>query len=172
MRVNPLRSGVLLAAVSAMIVVGSVATTVAQEPRQMISVDPHTLKFDRVPGLPSCAVAAPLRGDPSKEASVLLIKSTAGCRVPWHWHTANEDLLIVSGRGQLDMKDGKSLVLEPGAYASLPSHHLHQASFSTNAMFFNSADGPFDIHYVDASGNDISAEQALAKPRTAKRRHK
>jgi hypothetical protein len=59
------------------------------------------------------------------------------------------------------MKDGPPLKFAPGAYASLPSHHVHQASCSRACLLFNTADAAFDIHYVDASGGKISADEAL-----------
>jgi hypothetical protein len=70
------------------------------------------------------------------------------------------------------MKDGPPLQFVPGAYASLPSHHAHQASCSRACLFFNSADGAFDIHYVDANGEEISADQALEPPARTKRMKK
>ena len=84
----------------------------------------------------------------------VLLKLASGCRVPWHWHTANETLLVISGRGTVAMKDGPPLKFAPGAYASLPSHHVHQASCSRACLLFNTADAAFDIHYVDASGEE------------------
>src|SRR5438093_3459695 len=94
--------------------------------REMIAVDPQSMKFAAVPGMPGCATVAILRGDPRKGPSVVLLKLAGGCRVPWHWHTANEELLVVSGVGVLDMPEDKPLLFRPGAYASLPSHHAHQ----------------------------------------------
>jgi hypothetical protein len=59
------------------------------------------------------------------------------------------------------MKDGPPLQFVPGAYASLPSHHPHQASCSRACLLFNEADAAFDIHYVDARGEEISLDKAL-----------
>ena len=95
----------------------------------------------------------------------MLLKLASGCRVPWHWHTANETLVVISGRGSLAMKDSpRPLPFVPGAYASLPSHHVHQASCSSACLLFNTADAAFDVHYVDAKGEEISADQALKPP--------
>jgi hypothetical protein len=68
------------------------------------------------------------------------------------------------------MKDGPPLPFVPGAYASLPSHHVHQASCSRACLLFNGADGAFDIHYVDARGEEIDADQALKPPPRTKRK--
>ena len=161
MTVRSNRIPALLIMLAAAAVVGESAPTHAKETGQMIAVNPQTLKFTPIPSMPSCASAATLRGDPRSGPAWVLLKLASGCRVPSHWHTANEDLLIISGQGTLAMKDGQPLQFAPGAYASLPSQHIHQASCSRACLLFSIADGAFDIHYVDASGEEISADQAL-----------
>ena len=114
-----------------------------------------------------------LRGNPRTEASVVFVKLASGCSVPWHWHTANEEIIVVSGAGTLDMKYGKPLAFQPGAYASLPNHHVHRARCVTTCVFTSIADGAFDIHYVDDAGAEISEGQALkAAVRPVKRRRR
>jgi len=68
---------------------------------------------------------------------------------------------VVSGKGRIEMKDGKPLEFKPGAYASMPGQHTHQATCSSTCMLFTITDGPFDIHYVDDSGAEIPAEEAF-----------
>ena len=133
---------------------------------------PETLKFTPIPDMPGCASAAILRGNPRSGPAWVLLKLASGCRVPWHWHTANETLVVISGRGTVEMKDGPPLPFVPGAYASLPSHHAHQASCSRACLLFNGADAAFDIHYVDASGEEISSGEALKPPAKAKGKKK
>ena len=127
----------------------------------MIVLNPQTLKFTPIPDMPDCASAAILRGDPRSGPAWVLLRLASGCRVPWHWHKANETLVVISGRGTLAMKDGPPLQFVPGAYASLPSRHMHRANCSRTCLLFNGADAAFDIHYVDASGEEISLEKAL-----------
>src|SRR3989337_928 len=69
------------------------------------------MKFGMVPGMPTCSTGSVQSGDPSKGPSIILAKTAAGCSVPWHWHTPNEHLMIVTGVAQLEMKDGKPLTL-------------------------------------------------------------
>jgi quercetin dioxygenase-like cupin family protein len=139
---------------------------------EMIAETPKNLKFIQIPDMPACATGAILRGDPRSGPAWVLLKLASGCRVPWHWHTANEDLVIVSGRGTLEMKDHPPLQFTPGAYASLPNHHVHQAKCAQTCMFFSIADAAFDIHYVDAKGEKISLKEALKQPPAAKARKK
>ena len=141
--------------------VGEPVPTHAEDTEQMITLNPDTLKFTPIPDMPACASAAILRGNPRSGPAWVLLKLASGCRVPWHWHTANETLVVISGRGTVAMKDGPPLQFAPGAYASLPSHHMHQATCSRACLLFNAADAAFDIHYVDASGEEISPDKAL-----------
>jgi quercetin dioxygenase-like cupin family protein len=123
-------------------------------------------KFTNMAGLPSCMTLAVQRGDPSKGPSVILLKFKPGCSVPWHWHTANEQLMVVSGTGKAQIKDGKPIAVHPGDYMFLPAKHVHQFTAVTALTMFDLPDGPFDIHYVDASGTEIPPDQAL-KPKIA-----
>jgi quercetin dioxygenase-like cupin family protein len=127
----------------------------------MKTLDPKALEFIEIPDMPECATAAILRGDPRSGPAWVLLKLASGCRVPWHWHTANETLIVISGRGSIEMKDGPPLKFTPGAYASLPKNHVHRASCSRTCLLFNGADAAFDIHYVDADGKEISLDEAL-----------
>lgn len=130
-------------------------------PEPMVVLNPNTLEFTPIPDMPSCATAAILRGNPRSEPAWVLLKLASGCRVPWHWHTANETLVVIGGRGRLEMKDGPPLDFVPGAYASLPSRHAHQAICSRECLLFNGADAAFDVHYVDANGEEISLDEAI-----------
>ena len=127
---------------------------------------PGMEKFGNLPGLPTCLTASVQRGDPSKEASVILLKFAPGCVVPWHWHTPAETVMLVSGHAKVEMQGGKPVVAGPGAYAYMPSKHPHQFTCIGGCMAFLTSDaGPLDTHYMDKDGKEISAEQALGKPK-------
>src|SRR5262245_56044726 len=74
-------------------------------------------KLVNFPGLPTCMKGSVQNGDPSKGPSVILGKGLAGCRIPWHWHSATEQLMMVTGSAKVEMKDGAPIVLHPGDYA-------------------------------------------------------
>jgi quercetin dioxygenase-like cupin family protein len=102
----------------------------------------------------------------------VLLKLASGCRVPRHWHTANETLVVISGQGSITMQDGPPLKFVPGAFAYLPAHHSHQATCRRTCVLFSGADAAFDIHYVDDRGQEIPLEKAMAarpKPKRRKR---
>jgi quercetin dioxygenase-like cupin family protein len=121
-------------------------------------------KFAPLPGLPACATLAVESGDPSKGASVILLKAPAGCVIPWHWHTPTEQIMIVSGSAKVEMKDtGQTSSLGPGGYAMMPRKHVHQFTCTSPCTAFVSSDTAFDIHYVDSKGGEIPPEAALSK---------
>jgi quercetin dioxygenase-like cupin family protein len=134
---------------------------VAQDTGGMTFAPAKTSKFVNLPGLPSCLTVAVQRGDPSKGSAALMLKFAAGCTVPWHWHTAGEQLLLVSGTGTAEMKDGKPAGMHPGDYAYLPAKSVHQFKAVTAALMLNIPDDAFDIHYVDKSGKEMSPDEAL-----------
>jgi quercetin dioxygenase-like cupin family protein len=134
---------------------------------KMVYAAKATSKFVNLPGLPTCMTLSVQDGDPSKGASVILAKFTSGCIVPWHWHTATEHLMFVSGRGSGEMKGGSPVTLSAGDYLLLPGKSVHQFRCVSACTVFLSIDGAFDIHYVDADGKEIPPDQALknkAKP--------
>jgi quercetin dioxygenase-like cupin family protein len=120
-------------------------------------------KFDKFPGTPDCLTGSVLNGDPAKGPSLLLTKFAGGCTVPWHWHSSNEHVMMISGTGRLEMKDSKPTIVRGGAYAMLPAHHAHKFTCTASCVLYLYSDGVFDTHYIDANGAEISAEQALAK---------
>jgi cupin domain len=89
------------------------------------------------------------------------MKMTSGCVVPWHWHTASEHLIFVSGKGKAEMKGSPAAMLGAGDYVYLPGKMQHEFTCVAACTFYDSIDGAFDIHYVDKDGNEIPADQAL-----------
>jgi quercetin dioxygenase-like cupin family protein len=141
--------------------------TQAQDKAQY--VQSSTNKFMNFPAIPKCTLGAVVSGDPTKGAGVLQLKSAAGCVIPWHWHTSNENLMFVSGSAKVEMKDGASVTVRAGDYLHLPSKHVHQFTCLTACKLFLAIDAAFDIHYVDASGNEIPPDAALKAKARAKK---
>ena len=143
----------------------------AQGPDQMPYAAMASSKFVTLPVLPSCMTISAQHGDPMKGAAVLLLKVKSGCIVPWHWHTANENLMMVSGSAKAEMSDGAN-TLVAGDYLYLAGKQIHQFTCISSCLVFDVIDGAFDIHYVDAQGQEIPVEQALkstANPAAAKK---
>jgi quercetin dioxygenase-like cupin family protein len=120
-----------------------------------------TAKFVEFPNVPPCAKGAVYQGDPASGPATIFIRSAAGCRIPLHWHTANETLMVVSGTARVGMKGQTPDTLRPGSYAFVPSKHHHNFVCPVACNFFLVSDAAFDIHYVDDAGGEIPMDQAL-----------
>jgi quercetin dioxygenase-like cupin family protein len=137
-----------------------IAPLAAQSQDQMPYAPLASTKFMALPVLPSCMTISAQRGDPMKGAAVLLLKVKSGCVVPWHWHTANENLMMVSGKGKAEMSNGAQ-TMAMGDYLYLAGKQIHQFTCISSCLVFDVIDDAFDIHYVDKDGNEIPVEQAL-----------
>ena len=126
---------------------------------------PAEMKFGPLPSMPACVQGAILHGDPGKTAFTAQLKGTLGCKIPWHWHTMTEQLSMVSGGARLEMRGGPAKAMTAGSYAYLPSKHQHEFVCATACVLTLVSDGPSDIHYVDASGKEMTPEEALKPAR-------
>jgi len=122
-------------------------------------------KFMAIPNAPDCFTIAVEKGDPMKGPSVILARFAPHCVAPFHWHTPGETLMAVSGALETQMKDNKAMVVHAGDFVYLPSRHVHRANCTgaEPCLVFLSSDAAFDIHWVDAAGNEIPFEQAVPK---------
>lgn len=118
-------------------------------------------KFGNLPVLPKCMTIAAQHGDPFKEAAAIAAKFTSGCVVPWHWHTAAENIILLSGKGKIEMKDGASHAVSAGDYLYLPGKQAHQFTCTMACRMYDFPDGAFDIHYVDKDGKEIQPDEAF-----------
>jgi quercetin dioxygenase-like cupin family protein len=150
-----------------MVVVTSISRSAVAEDK-MVYAARSTSKFVNFPGLPTCMTLSVQDGDPSKDAAVILANFASGCVVPWHWHTATEHLMIVSGHAKGEMKGGSPVALSVGDYLLLPGKSIHQFHCVAACTVFLSIDGAFDIHYMDASGKEITPDEALKSAMKAK----
>jgi quercetin dioxygenase-like cupin family protein len=112
--------------------------------------------------LPDCYTYAVERGDPESGPSVTYSKLAAGCKVPWHTHSANAQVLFVSGTFRLHMKGQPMQVLSKGSYAYVPANHQHQETCLDGCTYYVIREGIADVHYLDAAGREISPDIALA----------
>ena len=125
-------------------------------------------KFETLQDLPKCITVSVQSGDPAKGASIVLFKATPGCTIPWHWHTATENVMMVTGRAKVEMRTDfeqkevvKNIEIGSGGFVRLPGKHRHQFTCTTACIAFVSSDAAFDIHYVDISGAPIPTSVAV-----------
>jgi quercetin dioxygenase-like cupin family protein len=144
------------------IVVGA-ALNAQDMPERPVVNHSATGQFAPIPNVPECATAALERGDPATGPSTFLLRMAAGCEVPWHWHTADETLLMVSGSLSVHMQGGRPAAARHSDYIFMPARHAHSAKcLGPDACeLFLVCGAAFDIHYVDKGGNEISMSEAV-----------
>jgi quercetin dioxygenase-like cupin family protein len=128
---------------------------------------PESAQYSTVPVAPSCNALVGTRGDPRNEAATFLGRLTNGCVVPWHWHHATEEVLLIKGTAVAQMWGRDPITVKAGAYLQLPAHHVHRFRCASAApcYMFVVADAAFDINYVADSGTAITPEAAIASVR-------
>ncbi len=69
-----------------------------------------------------CLLSALETGDPATGPSTWILKAPAGCVVPWHSHTAGEQLIVIRGAVLAEMTDHPATRLRRGGFAAMGSH--------------------------------------------------
>jgi len=72
-----------------------------------------------------CLKSALENGDPDSGPSTYLLKASAGCRVAPHYHTAEEQLIVIQGSVSTGMKGMQSVTLTAGGVAVMPGKAVH-----------------------------------------------
>jgi len=165
-----MRIRVVLLTLLALIVGAALAQQSGQQTQSMqaprmqppVIARPVGARLASAPNVPDCFNYTVEHGDPKGSGSVMLVKMSSGCVVPSHWHSANEQLIFTSGAAQVLMKGEQRQTVSAGTYVYFPAHHVHQLTCKENCTFYRMVDGPSDIHYVDAAGNEIATDAALA----------
>lgn len=119
----------------AMIVCGPVALQThaqepAQEPAQELAIsraaDDSQLQWGPCPAfLPEGCRIAVLHGDPAKTNADVLFKVPANSKLPLHWHTSAERMILVAGELRVTYEGQAETVLRPGMYAYGPARRAH-----------------------------------------------
>jgi quercetin dioxygenase-like cupin family protein len=77
-----------------------------------------------------CLKSALENGNPDTGPSTFLLKAPAGCRVAAHYHTAEEQLIVIQGSVLTGMKGMHSVTLTAGGIAVMPAKAVHWFSCS------------------------------------------
>jgi quercetin dioxygenase-like cupin family protein len=100
-----------------------------------------------------CLMGALENGNPDTGPSTFLLKAPAGCRVAPHYHSSEEQLIVIRGRVLTQMKGMSGVTLTAGGVAVMPAKAVHWFSCSGKdpclmAVTFNQK---YDIVWVDSS---------------------
>jgi anti-sigma factor ChrR (cupin superfamily) len=96
-----------------------------------------------------CLSSAIETGNPETGPSTLILKAPSGCVVPWHFHTAQEQVLMISGTILAEMTGHPAMTLGPGGFAAMAGGMGHQLSCQGDApcLMFVTFDRAYDIFW-------------------------
>ena len=96
-----------------------------------------------------CLASALETTEPLTGPSTWILKAPPGCVVPWHSHTAEEQLIIIRGVVMVEMTDHSPTRLGRGGFAMMGSHMAHQFACQGIAacVMFASFDRAYDIKW-------------------------
>jgi quercetin dioxygenase-like cupin family protein len=120
-------------------------------------VAPEQLTWGKAPpGLPTQIEATVLDGDPTQPGwFIVRLRMPDGAQIKPHWHPKDEHITVISGRFMMGMGDTWSTKqmkeLPAGGYAAMPAGHRHFAMAHGETVVQVSAEGPFEITYVNPS---------------------
>jgi len=103
------------------------------------------------PFLPKgCAIAA-LHGDPAKDNLDVFFKVPGKSKIPLHWHTSPERMILVAGRLHVTYEGQKTTVMTPGTYAYGPAKRPHSGycASSSPCILFIAFESPLDAVPVE-----------------------
>lgn len=98
-----------------------------------------------------CLLSAVESGNPDTGPSTIILKAPPNCLVPWHYHTAGEQLIVVQGDVKTEMSGMAAHILGAGGFAEMPSKVKHQFSCQSKAacVMFVTFDRKYDIFWVN-----------------------
>ena len=99
---------------------------------------------------PKCLQFSLENGDLKTGPSTAIMKATPGCVVAPHYHTAEEQLIIVRGDVSTGMEGMGESVLGPGGFAMMPSKRVHRFTCTKKdeCLMFVTFDRAYDIVWV------------------------
>ena len=99
---------------------------------------------------PDCLQFVLEAGDLKTGPSTAIMKAAPKCVVPPHYHTAEEQLIIVRGNVSTGMQGMQDTVLGPGGFAMMPSKQPHwfTCTGKEECLMFVSFDRAYDIVWL------------------------
>lgn len=99
---------------------------------------------------PDCLQFFLENGDMKTGPSTAIMKAKPNCVVPPHYHTAEEQLIIVKGNVSTGMEGMQDSVLGPGGFAMMPSKQPHwfTCTAKEECLMFVTFDRAYDIVWL------------------------
>jgi quercetin dioxygenase-like cupin family protein len=99
---------------------------------------------------PECLQFFLENGDMKTGPSTAIMKAKPSCVVPPHYHTAEEQLIIVKGNVSTGMQGMQDTVLGPGGFAMMPGNQPHwfTCTAKEECLMFVTFDRAYDIVWL------------------------
>jgi len=125
------------------------AASYAQPPGKGIVRSLSEVKFEQ-DGDVKCLASAVESGNPATGPSTIILKAPPKCLVPWHYHTAAEQLIVVEGKVLTEMDGMPAHALAPGGFAMMPGkvHHQFACQSTSPCILYVTFDRTYDIFWV------------------------
>jgi quercetin dioxygenase-like cupin family protein len=139
----------LSVAPSALLFLAAAASLSSQEQHHGVVRPLSDVKFEPDDDV-KCLDSTLENGDPAKGASTFILRAAPNCRVPLHYHTAEEQLIVVRGDVETGMDGVSPLVLQAGGFAMMPGKEKHWFSCNSKegCLMFVTFDRAYDIFWV------------------------
>jgi quercetin dioxygenase-like cupin family protein len=133
----------------AILLLGIASLSPSQTPNHGVVRPLSEVKFDPDDDV-KCLFSAVETGNPATGPSTIILKAPPNCLVPWHYHTAGEQLIVSEGSVRTEMDGMSPHSLGPGGFAAMPGKVKHQFSCQskTACVMFVAFDRTYDIFWV------------------------
>lgn len=103
------------------------------------------------PFLPKGCAIAVLHGDPAKDNLDVFFKVPGKSKIPLHWHSSPERMILVAGKLEVTYEGQKTTVMTPGTYAYGPAKRPHSGYCASSApcILFIAFESPLDAVPVE-----------------------
>lgn len=136
----------------------SLATAPAAPKHEVATMNTVDLKWEAPPGArpgaPPGVTTAVVWGDPAKGPHAAFVRLPKGTALARHYHSSNLWTVMLEGSMTVT-NDGKAGEVKARGYHLQPGKVPHTTEAKAGAMFFQVADGPFDLVPVDDKGNPL-----------------
>jgi quercetin dioxygenase-like cupin family protein len=145
---NPMRISTLAMALATCALVAASPLTAQNHALHHAANDP-SLQWNPCPELmPEGCQLTVLNGDPAKPNADLLLRFPPNSKIPRHWHTSTERMILISGELEVDYDDQPAITMRAGDYGYGPARLPHAAHCRSAqpCLLFIAFEDPVDAH--------------------------
>jgi uncharacterized RmlC-like cupin family protein len=127
-----------------------------QEPAITWTANDSGLRWGPCPAfLPKGCAIAVLHGDPAKANVDVFFKVPANSKLPLHWHTSTERMVLVAGELRVTYEGQAATTLKPGTYAYGPAKLPHSGlcASAVPCVLFIAFESPVDAVPIESKTN-------------------